>query len=649
MNITAIDFETYYGDGFSLNRMTIPEYVHDPRFAVHGMAIAWPDGKAEFRSDVDEALVELRGRFGENLERTTVAGHNLLFDFYILNHVYGIRPRFFVDTMLLSYHVNGRRDGASGMSAGLGALAEHYGMQAKGSLEFMSGVRHPDVQQKAMLASYAVNDVRITIALAERLLGQITRPEVELPVLIHAVRLFTERSIRIDVDEIAHLENEVREVTAQALVTAGMTSDEISKDGPFTSALAGALARTDRRLPMKSGKNGLIPATAKKDPEMQAMLNDDDPVVAALANARINKKGQDQKLAKLDTLRRISTATGGFLPVHLAYHGSHTGRFAGGGGFNIQNLGTSGLGARIRNLLIPRPGNVFIIGDFAQIEARITAWFAGEQDVVRAFAENRDIYSEFASRVFGRSVRKPREDDPPETYRELRALRQTGKAAVLGLGFGMGALKFMNTMRADPDAARLFDSGQLSPEICRQVVKSYRQTYPGIPAFWRQLEDAARQAVNHAETESERVCFVRRDDVVKLRLPSSRELRYPNLRLDDTPRTIRFLDEFGSESEFTPDTPSLVYGKKAVLYGGALCENVAQATARDLLVEAILKLETAGLPVLFHVHDEVVLEVKQFEAAAAKERVEQIMSETPAWAKGLPIACEVKVADRYEK
>ena len=112
---------------------------------------------------------------------------------------------------------------------------------------------------------------------------------------------------------------------------------------------------------------------------------------------------------------------------------------------------------------------------------------------------------------------------------------------------------------------------------------------------------------------------------------------------------IKYLDENGELAEFEPDEPSLVYGKQLALYGGKLCENVVQATARDLLVESILRLESLGLPVLFHVHDEVIAEVSHEDVEKAREVVQCELSRTPPWAPGLSVACEVRVADRYGK
>jgi DNA polymerase len=400
---------------------------------------------------------------------------------------------------------------------------------------------------------------------------------------------------------------------------------------------------------MKMGKNKLIPATAKKDPQMQSFITDDDPVVAALACARLGKKGEDQKLAKLATLSRITRATGGVLPPCLVYFGSHTGRFSGSGGFNIQNLAKSGLGGRTRHLLVPQPGHVFVIADLAQIEARITAWIAGETLLLDAFKNGSDVYSEFASRTFGQLVRKAQDSDLPELRDRLTALREVGKQAVLGLGYQMGALEFVKQLRAKPLVAPLFDTGQLSPSICHQIVRSFRDEYSRISRLWPWLDEAMRHAIGGVRTRTDRLDIDRDGSVTKVWLPSGRALRYENLRLGTSRQSIRYLRDDGMEDEFVPNVPSMIYGREAHIYGGKLCENVVQATARDLLVEAILRLEASGLRVLFHVHDEVVVEVAESDADLAEHTVNAELSHQPSWAPGLPVKCEVQIATHYTK
>lgn len=331
------------------------------------------------------------------------------------------------------------------------------------------------------------------------------------------------------------------------------------------------------------------------------------------------------------------------------YYGGHTGRFAGGGKFNVQNLGRAGLGGEVRGLLRPAPGRVMVIGDLAQIEARVTAWYAEQYELLAAFAAGQEIYSEFAAAALGCEVRKPGPDDDDARRADLTAKRQVGKQAVLGLGFGMGALKFMNTLRADPRAAGLFNTGVLSPVVCKDLVRAFRMRYAAVPRLWGDLEEAFRAAMDGDARTLGPLSFESHGREVRITLPSGRWLRYPDTGLDAAPRTIRHLDEWGDEVEFTPEGDSIKYGDGLTLYGGTLCENIVQATARDLLIEAVLALEAAGREVLFHVHDEVLVQAPLAESDAATTDVQRILSNVPVWATELPVACEVHVADRYGK
>jgi len=537
MNVLVLDFETYFDKIFSLKKLSIPEYVHDARFYVQGLAVRYPDGQAEFKTDVPAALSKLQEQYGKDLEQATVVCHNAYFDLYMLNHLYGIRPKRFVDTMLLSHHVHGRKEKGKGANASLEALAQRYGLKPKGDLDFMEGVRQPDARQQAELADYAVTDVEITYQLFAKLLPQVTLLIVEVPLMMHTVRQFTERGVRVNVLGIEQIREEILAETQGLIAAAGVTEKTVSADKLFTELMGLRLSRTGRNLATKEGKNGPIPATAKNDQAMLALLEDADPHVQALAKARVAKKSLDQKLSRLDTLEGITRATGGQLPMHLVYYGAHTGRFS-GRGFNVQNMDRSGYGMKIRELFVPAHGSRFIIADLAQIEARITAWLAGQTDMLEAYAQNRDIYSEFASEVFGQEVRKPREGDDSGRSEWLTARRQVGKQAVLGLGFGMGALKFRDTLKKDKKTALLFETGQITEADCKIIVDAFRERYSSITAYWSAVEDAARNAVHGGVWQVNDSTFQMKGNTLHLTLPSGRDLRYPNPRFDWTPRMI---------------------------------------------------------------------------------------------------------------
>ncbi|MFQ5492163.1 MAG: DNA polymerase, partial [Phycisphaerae bacterium] len=444
--LLVLDFETFYSSKFSLSKLTIPLYVHDPRFRIHGLAVRWPGGRTAFQTDVEQCLAALRQAFGDHLERITVVAHNWRFDGYILNTRFGCHPPHVVDTLDLARHVHPTKGGHK-----LRDLATAYGLTPKGEITNLSGIRELNPQQLTHLAAYARHDVELASVLVARLLPEVSRPEVELRIAAHTAKLFTERGVRIDCEGAAQL-LEVFDSDLQSKLAAAGIDRKTAGGNAFLTLLTAELAKDGRSVPMKEGKNGLIPAVAKTDQPMSGLVSDANLRVASLAQARLAVKSAPQFQKRLKMFVDIATVTDGILPVHLNYCGAHTGRFSGGGGTNLQNLAKhlDGPSSQFRRLIRPAPGHRFAIADLAQIEARVLAWLAGQDDLVEAFREGRDVYSEFASEVTHKPVRKPEADDSPEVAARLKARRQLGKQAILGLGYQMGPERFWEQVQKNP-------------------------------------------------------------------------------------------------------------------------------------------------------------------------------------------------------
>jgi DNA polymerase len=301
------------------------------------------------------------------------------------------------------------------------------------------------------------------------------------------------------------------------------------------------------------------------------------------------------------------------------------------GGINLQNLPThsEGLGQHIRGLLIPHDEHKFVVADASQIEARILAWMAGQDDLVHIFAEGKDVYSQFASQLFGEPVRKPSPEDPAKVQALLKSRRQLGKVSILGLGYSMGEDRFTQTVRHDPVLAEMLTNGSLSEQFLVGVVRTYRETYAKIPALWRATEQAFRCAVTNGRGPIGAVEYRRTGDDIYAWLPSSRYIVYPDV-------DVNLAGQISCNN-----------GNK--LYGGKLVENLVQAMARDALVEVLLRLEAQGYPVVLTVHDEVVLEVPQDRAQDALAAALKEMATPPVWAPGLPLAAGGAICDRYGK
>lgn len=265
----------------------------------------------------------------------------------------------------------------------------------------------------------------------------------------------------------------------------------------------------------------------------------------------------------------------------------------------------------IRTMLIPKPGHIFVVCDFSAIEARVLAWLAGEQWRLDSFRKGEDIYCASASQMFGVPVVK---------HGVNGELRQKGKVAELACGYqgGTGALIAMGALEMG-----------LKEEELPGIIAHWRKASPHIVQFWWDMEKAAADTVqDHEERRVGRVRIQFYSGTLWIVLPGGRKLAYLKPRLQP--------NRFGKMSlTFEGQGTGNSWGRQET-YGGRLVENATQATARDLLVEAMWRMEKAGLPIVGHVHDEVILEVP--EGSVTVEEVCDIMNRNPPWAKGLPLS-----------
>ena len=278
----------------------------------------------------------------------------------------------------------------------------------------------------------------------------------------------------------------------------------------------------------------------------------------------------------------------------------------------------------IRTALVARPGYEFLVADFSAIEARVIAWLAGEKWRLETFANGGDIYCASASAMFG---------VPVEKHGQNSQLRQKGKIAELALGYqgSVGALVSMGASRMGIPEKELKD-----------IVTKWRAASPKIVKMWWDAETAARQAIEYKKPVPFRrgIVFSVESGILFIRLPGGRRIAYPGPRLIE--------DEKGKASITYMGTDQTTKGWcRLETYGGKLVENIVQATARDCLADAMLRLDEAGYRIQMHVHDEVVIE-----APAGKEKLEDItaiMATNSSWNRGLPLAAAGYVTPYYKK
>lgn len=656
-NPVVLDLETYFDDEYNLKKLSNVEYITDERWHLHG--IAWATGSDSGWVDGDDAAEALRAMSDKYL----VIGHNLHFDAMALTYHY---PQFVVnqwlDTRFLAHQILGPA-ADSGVDNKLATVAERLGLQPKGDLGFLKGVRYPTPEQHKQLVDYAVNDAQITWQVAAKLLPHVTRPDQELPLQDHTIRLVTDRkrSLRVGgakVDEtiewasrqikqaVDTLDGEY-EVSVYVKGKKGRKTlpDEPDKWEQQTWEPTPPRLRSNKQferllasvtdVPTKVSNNGnTIPALSKNDPQFYQLRYHDDPAVAALVEARLKIRSMDLVKARLERVRQMSFDDDTQdMPIQVSFMGTATGRVSGMSGFNWLNLSnperTSDPVEReaaeaVRGVFMPPSGyDWFVEADLSAIECRVEAWLAGEDTLLEAFRQGKDVYSEFGSRAFGREVRKPTEDDPPDEAKTLGLYRQLSKKAVLGLGYQMGGKKFVQTVAQDHELGPRLGVDFTEKDI-RELVGIYRDMYAAIPRLWGRLE----RAFNAAANGSSRPCrvgycrFICRHPrkTVQLELPSGRRITYGRLRKDG--------DQW-------------VSGRGRYIYSGLLAENLTQATARDILMYHQLELERRGYNTLLNVYDSLLVAVKDKPEEAGGEIVD-VMRQAPDWCADLPLDAEYK-------
>lgn len=282
----------------------------------------------------------------------------------------------------------------------------------------------------------------------------------------------------------------------------------------------------------------------------------------------------------------------------------------------------------IRTAFIPDKGCRFAVADFSAIEARVLAWLAGEEWRLEVFRTHGKIYEASASAMFGVPVERIKKGN--EEY----ALRAKGKIAELALGYqgSVGALVQMGALQMG-----------LHEEDLPDIVKRWRASNRRIQDFWYSVERYAADCIDHGSRAVLPcgVSFMRDAERMMIVLPSGRKLSYvgPCLIPDEHNRKRLYYQGLEQQSK-----------KWGLIqtYGGKLTENIVQAVARDCLAYAMLNLDKAGYRIVFHIHDEVVLEIKEGEGQNLEEAI-QLMCDVPAWAEGLPLNADGFVGDYYKK
>lgn len=315
-------------------------------------------------------------------------------------------------------------------------------------------------------------------------------------------------------------------------------------------------------------------------------------------------------LKKLESFDRATLAGGRYYGGFMYFGANPTGRFSGSGGnLNLQNLPKEEMfGVNFRPMIKAKPGYKLLVADLSQIEVRTLAYGAGDTETMERIRQSDDIYHAFGI-ILGLHT------DAEGPLRGFRERRQLVKMLVLGLGFQMGFDRFARENGIDLKEAE-------------RLVNLFRSKMKKTVAFWNRFDK------ERATCHSLGVPF-------EIELPNGRVMKYGVLKRMRNPKTKRFqylakLSRFGKS-------------RHVAIFAGHLAENYAQALARDVFSDMMLRVEAAGIPIIMHVHDEMVCEVPEAQAEELLAKMLAIMHTPPDWIPDLPVAAEGTINDFYSK
>lgn len=630
--IVTLDFETYYASDYTLSgkSMNMSEYIRDPRFHAHGVAIKIGDQRTKWYTGKNIYLAIK----AIDWKHSALLCHNTAFDGFILSHWYDVVAGFYLDTLSMSRAVHGHH-----LRHDLDSLAKRHGLAGKvlgSALVNTKGKPQLTPDEEKRLGAYAINDADDTWQVFQALYGHF--PDNELRLVDLTLRMFCDPKLLVDIHRVqAELDLEIG-AKAAALKASGADPSDLMSNLKFAELLKKAGAKLPMKISPTTQKSTF--AFAKSDLDFQELTKSSNPKVAALCAARLKVKST---IGETRAVRFLEAGKDGMrLPVLLNYFGAHTGRWSGGNKLNLQNLPRGG---ELRRAILAAMGYAIVVADSSQIEARVLAWLADEEWLVDAFRAGRDIYSEFASEIYGRHVdrKRPAKNEKGQFLnKEGKVVTRkedahfpdflegfVGKVSILGLGYGMGAMKFDLTLR----------QGTMGPPVAlpddmpAEIVQLYRRRNPKIVALWRKMDYIIFCMATGIEGTLGPITYGKE----YIRLPNGMFLHYPDLR-----------GTYDDRGRLTDVSYATLRGRTK-LYGGLLTENVVQALARIVVADQMLEIYDCGYPIATMSHDEVVALAKKQHAERCFKQMLEIMHTPPAWAPDLPIAAEGGWAENYSK
>lgn len=629
--IVTLDFETFYTQEYSLRKMSEVDYILSPLFETIMCAVKIND--APSRAYVGQAAVA-RALNAIDWSRAAMLSHNIRFDGAIAAWHYHIRPKLYLCTLSMARALTHIAAGGSSLDK----VSKYLGLPPKGDAVVRAmGKRLADfgADLPAYMA-YCLRDNENCYAIFRRF--QPVFPKSELHVVDMTARMFIEPEVQLDRQVLTDHLTQVRiDRAALFAKVAHIPKDVFSSSSKFATLLRGLGVE----VPMKPSPSILgieIPALAKADRGFKELCEDPDQpdYVQALLAARIGAKStleETRTVTLLNLSQRQWGNTFGWCPIPLKYYGAHTGRLSGDGGFNFLNLKR---GSPLRRAIVAPPGMRIVHRDSSQIEARMVAWLAGCWKLLIAFAEGRDVYCEFASKVYGRTITKA---DKLERF-------AGGKTPILGLGYGMGPPRFQHTL--------FIGNGGMSVSVdikeAARVVYLYRSEYPEIPDLWGRGNTTLRHMIQLGAPHylGANMAFRRTNmpplfsgwnipavswSAEAIWLPNGMAIQYPGLQQRPVPQP-----DGTTTNEISYDGG---HRGRVKLFGGKVIENISQALARIVITDIATRVyHQTGFKPFLNTYDSLDVCVPEADAPAMDAYLERQFAIRPSWAPELPLASE---------
>jgi DNA polymerase len=608
--------------------MTPVEYILDPQYQCTGLAVK-KNKEKPFWVEGDE----VQEFFDSQPEDVMAVSHNALFDMPICAWRYGWVPRVMVDTLGVSRAILQ----AKLKSLSLNSVAKHLGLGAKtDALANVKNMRLEQIRQYPDLylrfIEYGLNDAELCYGIFEKFVLSGQFPAMEIAVMDAVLRCAVTPQFKVNPNVLQQSLNTIKQekenTLAQAMLLGASGKGALMSNDQFADLLRQFNVDPPMKISGTTGKQTY--AFAKSDQDFIDLLEHPDIAVQTIVGARLGHKStieetRHERFIKIAGLEwpKTKRSPGGqlqLMPMPLRYSGAHTHRLSGDWKMNVQNMGR---GSMLRQSLEAPEGYVVVAGDESQVEARFVCTLCGQEDMRSQFERDEDVYRLFAAALFGK--------DPAAIAKIERFI---GKQCILGLGFGLGDEKFT---RSIPILAwnQLGIKLPYTPEEGKAAVNLYRTKNFHVANTWKLLNTMGIQALATGQEWRWGPVVFRKEEIL---LPNGMKLYYHNLRQVAGGR-------FGTEWIFE-------YGGKIKrCYGGMLLENIVQALARIITMEAAvrvrMRLAKLKIPLALQVHDELVFVVKKEYEAVTRMVLEHELKVRPAWLPNIPLNCEVGSGPNY--